>query len=457
MSTNLTKNIQLKIPLVSTPMDTVTESEMAIHMALNGGIGIIHNNMPIEDQVREVEIVKRFKNGFITNPVVMSPDNVLHDIDQLKFSGIPITENGKLGSKLVGIVTTRDIDFMKDRSIKLSEVMTRDHLVVAKQGDSLEEANRLLTKSKKGKLPVVDEHFNLCGLMCRADLKKHRDFPLATKHPQTKQLRVGAAIGTRPDDKDRLAGLVKAGVDVVVVDSSQGDSKYQHDMIRFIKATYPGLDVIGGNVVTMDQARHLIECGVDGLRVGMGVGSICTTQEVTAVGRPQATAVYKTALYAKEFGVPVIADGGISSISHIVKALALGASAVMMGSMFAGTAETPGSYTYVNGVRVKNYRGMGSSAVMAAKAGANRYFADSEAVRVAQGVSGFVSDKGSVNKFIPYLISGVSHGLQNVGAKSLDILRANTYSGKQRFEVRTNAAIVEGGVHSLVSYEKPLI
>jgi len=386
----------------------------------------------------------------------MSPNHTLADIDQLGFSGVPVTEDGRLHSKLLGIVTTRDIDFIKDRTTKLADVMTKD-LVTANIQHGLEQANEILRKSKKGKLPVVDGDFKLRALMCRADLKKHRDFPLATKSQTTKQLMVGAAIGTRDDDKERLARLVAEGVDVVVVDSSQGDSTFQHDMIRYIKSTYPNLDVIGGNVVTRQQAEHLIKCGVDGLRVGMGVGSICTTQEVTAVGRPQATAVYRVSSYARQFGVPVIADGGIASISHIMKALSLGASTVMMGSMLAGTAETPGDYVYQDGVRLKRYRGMGSKDVILAKAGAKRYFSENETVRVAQGVSGYVSDRGSVHKFMPYITTGVKHGMQNVGAKSLTILHEMNSNGALRFEVRTSAAIVEGGVHSLHSYEKPMI
>jgi IMP dehydrogenase len=455
MESNLTKNIILQVPLVSSPMDTVTEHEMAVNMALQGGIGIIHNNLTIEEQVREVSLVKNFKNGFITNPVVMSPNHTVADIDQLRFRGVPITEDGKLFSKLVGIVTTRDIDFVKDRSTKLSEVMTHaKDLVVTNVRTSLEEANKALTSSKKGKLPVVDDDFKLHALMCRADLQKHRDYPLATKSATTKQLMVGAAIGTRDDDKKRLELLVAAGVDVVIVDSSQGDSVFQHEMVRYIKKTYPKLDVIGGNVVTRLQAKHLIDCGVDGLRVGMGVGSICTTQEVTAVGRAQATAVYRVSSYAKQFGVPVTADGGISSISHIMKALSLGASAVMMGSMFAGTTESPGEYIFQDGVRLKRYRGMGSKDVMSSKAGAKRYFSEDEHIRVSQGVSGWVADKGSVVKYIPYLVTGVKHGMQNVGARSVRELHSMNTAGSLRFEVRTNTAIAEGGVHSLHSYEK---
>jgi IMP dehydrogenase len=455
LSSNLTRNIVLKNPLVSSPMDTVTESTMAIYMALFGGIGIIHNNNTIEEQVAHVKAVKRFKNGFINDPVVMSPENTIADIDKLKFSGIPITVDGKMNSKLVGIVTTRDIDFVKDRTKKLKEVMTKD-LITINSSVTLDQAKDVLGNCKKGKLPMVDADGNLCGLMCRTDLKKHRDFPLATKDKQTR-LMVGAAVATRDEDKDRLDQLVAAGVDVVVVDSSQGDSLFQYGMIKHIKSKYPNLDVIGGNVVTALQAKHLIDCGVDGLRVGMGVGSICTTQQVTAVGRSQATAVYKVAALARQHGIPIVADGGVASISHIMKALALGASAVMMGSLLAGTEETPGEFIYEDGLRLKRYRGMGSKDVMAAKAGARRYFSETETVRVAQGVSGLVPDKGSLRTYFPYLTSGLKHGMQNVGAKSIPILQEKLYNGHLRFEVRTNAAITEGGVHSLYSYEKNML
>merc|ERR1711972_971390 len=358
---------------------------------------------------------------------------------------------------LLGMVTKRDTDFVKDRaSTKVLDIMTKvEHCVKGKHGVNLSVANKLLTDSKKGKIPLLSEDGRLMALVSRTDLKKNADFPLATKD-RNNNLRVAASVGTRPSDRDRVRALVTAGVDAIVVDSSQGDSMYQHEMIKWMKQEFSELQVIGGNVVTRLQAKHLIECGVDALRVGMGIGSICTTQEVCACGRAQASAVYNVAKLARAYGVPILADGGISSPGHIMKALALGAGTVMCGSLLVGSEESPGEYFFSeSGVRLKRYRGMGSLDAMK-KGSDDRYFGSATVVKVAQGVSGTVQDKGSIHRYLPYLTQGVRHGMQDIGAKSVEELKEQLYSGELRFELRSAAAQREGGVHGLHSFERKL-
>lgn len=433
-----TKSISLKTPIASSPMDTVTETTMAIAMALEGGIGIIHSKMPIEKQVAQVENVKRYEQGFISSPLCITPNMTCGELAKLRekcgFSGFPVTESGKLHSKLLGLVTKRDADFFSDSTL-MTEIMTKvEDLVTAKEGIGLREANQILSDSKKGKLPIVNAAGEIVGLLARKDLIKNQDFPAASKD-LNKSLRVAAAVNVLADDrKERVKALANAGVDAIVFDNRQGDNEDQLEIIRWTKKEFPKMQVIGGNVVTRRQAKNLLDAGVDALRVGMGISSVSTAHKDRGCGRAQASAVYNVAKIARCYNVPVIADGGISSPGHIVKALCLGAEAVMCGSLLAGTEESPGEYFYADsGTRLKAYSGIASS-----------------------GVRGAVQDKGSLHKYMPYLNQGVRHGMQDIGAKSVPDLIDKMVSEHLRFELRSSAAQREGGVHGLHSFERKL-
>ncbi|XXG65650.1 hypothetical protein AAC387_Pa05g3294 [Persea americana] len=457
LTTKLSRNLDLSIPCVASPMDTVSESSMAVAMAALGGISILHyNNLPSE-QAALLRSAKSRRIPFVSDPVVKSPSDFISSSSAFDASPcVFVTASGTAKSKLLGVVSQSDWERLSDRhDAPLSDYMTKVP-VTASSRYSFEQAAGIIAAKKIDYLPLVSEAGGeLVDLVTASDVERIRGFPKLglPSLGRDGEFLVGAAVGTREQDKERLEHLVKAGADVVILDSSQGNSIYQIDMIKYVKRTYPELDVIGGNVVTAYQAENLIKAGVDGLRVGMGSGSICTTQEVCAVGRGQATAVYKVASIAERSGVPVIADGGIANSGHIVKALVLGASTVMMGSFLAGSNEAPGVYTYEGGRRVKKYRGMGSLEAMT-KGSDARYLGDKSKLKIAQGVVGAVADKGSVLKFIPYTMQAVKQGFQDLGASSLqsahDLLRSNVL----RLEVRTGAAQTEGGVHDLVYYEK---
>ncbi|KAK1321104.1 Inosine-5'-monophosphate dehydrogenase 2 [Acorus calamus] len=457
LRTNLTRNLSLSLPIVSSPMDTVTESSMAVSIASLGGIGILHYNNTPSEQSSLIRSVKSRRLPFITDlPPSVSPSDQISSADD--FGSSPCVLVTAESGRLLGFVARSDWEARSDaRDAPAKDLMRPSPPSVTASCD-FERTAEFLAREALDFVPTVDADGVVVDLVTKGDVERVRRFPRLGVPPtvgEDGRFLVGAAVGTREEDKRRLEELVKAGADVVVLDSSQGNSIYQIEMIKHVKRTYPGLDVIGGNVVTAYQAENLIQAGVDGLRVGMGSGSICTTQEVCAVGRGQATAVYKVASIAARSGVPVIADGGIGNSGHIVKALVLGASTVMMGSFLAGSHEAPGVYEFRDGSRVKKYRGMGSLEAM--KKGSDaRYLGDTSKLKVAQGVVGAVADKGSTLNFIPYTMHAVKQGFQDLGASSLksahDLLRSSVL----RLEVRSGAAQVEGGVHGLVKYEKKL-
>ena len=421
LTTHLTKKIQLNIPMMSAGMDTVTEHRMAIAIARQGGIGIIHKNMSIEAQAEEVDKVKRSEYGVITDPFYLSPEHTLEDANALmakfRISGVPITE----GRKLVGIITNRDLKFEEDFSRKIREVMTSKNLVTAKEGVTLAEAKKILAKARVEKLPIVDDDFNLKGLITIKDIEKQIKYPLSAKDEQGRLL-CGAAVGITKNVMDRVTALVNAKVDCIVIDSAHGHSKNIITTLKEIKAAYPDLQVIVGNVATGEATKALIEAGADAVKIGIGPGSICTTRGVAGIGVPQVSAVMDCYEAAKPYGVPIIADGGIKYSGDMTKALAAGANVCMMGSMFAGCDEAPGEFELYQGRKYKVYRGMGSIAAME-NGSKDRYFQTEAKKLVPEGVEGRVAYKGTVEDTIFQLVGGIRSGMGYCGAKDIKTLQ----------------------------------
>ena len=441
LGTQLTKKIHLNIPLLSSAMDTVTEYKMAIAMAREGGIGIIHKNMTIEDQIEQVDMVKRSENGVITNPFYLAPDNTLQDADNLmakyRISGVPICVEDR---KLVGIITNRDMKFEEDFSRPISEVMTHENLVTAPEGITLEEAKRLLGKHKIEKLPIVDKDFRLKGLITIKDIEKADKYPNSARD-ESGRLLCGAAIGVTEDVVQRAGGLLEAGADVLALDSAHGHSKNIIQCVRNIKKQFPHAQLIAGNVATAGGTQALIEAGADCVKVGIGPGSICTTRVVAGIGVPQITAIYDAACAAKKYGVPIIADGGIKYSGDIVKALAAGASTVMMG---------PGETEIYQGRQFKVYRGMGSLAAMA-KGSKDRYFQEGNSKLVPEGVEGRVPYKGSLSDTVYQLLGGIRSGMGYCGCPTIGQLQE-----RGQFVRITSAGLIESHPHDItITKEAP--
>lgn len=449
LTTNLTKSIKLNLPLISASMDTVTESVMAIAMAREGGIGIIHKNMSIEEQAKEVDRVKRQENGVINNPFSLSPENTVKEADELmaryRISGVPIT----VDEKLVGIITNRDLVFETDFSQPIKNLMTSENLITGKVGTTLEEAKQILKKNKIEKLPLVDENNKLMGLITIKDIEKIKRFPNAAKDSNGRLL-CGAAVGVTKDMMLRVDALYNAGVDVITIDTAHGHSKGVMDAVKTVKAKYPNLQVIAGNVATKEAVEDLIKAGADCVKVGIGPGAICTTRVVAGVGVPQLTAVMDCYEAGAKYGVPIIADGGIKYSGDIVKALAAGACAVMMGSMLAGCEEAPGDTEIYQGRKYKVYRGMGSIGAM--NAGSNdRYFQEDAKKFVPEGVEGRVAFKGPVADTIFQLAGGIRSGMGYLGSKTIEEL-----CEKATFVIQTSAGLKESHPHDIsITKEAP--
>ncbi len=449
LTTNLTKRIRLNIPMMSAGMDTVTEYRMAIAMARQGGIGIIHKNMSIEAQADEVDKVKRSENGVITDPFSLTPEHTLADADALmakfRISGVPITE----GRKLVGIITNRDLKFETDFKKKIKESMTSENLITAKAGITLDQAKEILAKARKEKLPIVDDDYNLVGLITIKDIEKTIKYPLSAKDSQGRLL-CGAAVGITANVLDRVKELIDAKVDVVVLDSAHGHSENVLKCVRMIKEKYPDLQVIAGNVATGEGTRALIEAGADAVKVGIGPGSICTTRVVAGIGVPQITAIMSAYEVAKEYGVPIIADGGIKYSGDMTKAIAAGGDVCMMGSMFAGCEESPGTYELYQGKKYKVYRGMGSISAME-NGSKDRYFQTDAKKLVPEGVEGRVAYKGSVEDTVFQLMGGLRSGMGYCGTATIEELKQNG-----RFVKISAASLKESHPHDIhITKEAP--
>lgn len=423
LSTYLTKDIKLNIPMMSSGMDTVTEHRMAIAMARQGGIGVIHKNMSIEEQAEEVDRVKRSENGVITDPFYLSPDHTLEDANNLmakfRISGVPITE----GKKLVGIITNRDLKFETDFTKKIKESMTSEGLVTAQEGITLDEAKKILATARKEKLPIVDKDGNLSGLITIKDIEKQIKYPLAAKDSQGRLL-CAAAVGVTANIVERVDALVKAKVDAVVIDTAHGHSANVLKVIKMLRDSYPDLQIIAGNVATGSGTKALIEAGVNAVKVGIGPGSICTTRIVAGIGVPQITAIMDSYAAAKEYGVPIIADGGIKYSGDMTKAIAAGANVCMMGSIFAGCDESPGTFELFQGRKYKVYRGMGSIAAME-NGSKDRYFQADAKKLVPEGVEGRVAYKGTVEDTVFQLMGGLRSGMGYCGTANIDDLKEN--------------------------------
>ncbi|PSL23645.1 inosine-5'-monophosphate dehydrogenase [Planomicrobium soli] len=452
LSVELTSTIKLNIPIISAGMDTVTEAKMAISMARQGGLGIIHKNMSIEEQAENVTTVKRSENGVITDPFFLTPTHQVFDAEHLmgkyRISGVPIVNNEE-EQKLVGIITNRDLRFIQDYSLPINDVMTKEQLVTAEVGTTLEEAEKILQQYKIEKLPLVDNDGVLKGLITIKDIEKVIEFPYAAKDAHGRLL-VGAAVGVTSDTMRRVEQLVKAQVDVIVLDTAHGHSKGVLDMVEQIRATYPQLAIIAGNVATAEGTKALIEAGADVVKVGIGPGSICTTRVVAGVGVPQITAVYDCATEARKHGKAIIADGGIKYSGDIIKALAAGGNAAMLGSLLAGTTESPGETEIFQGRRFKTYRGMGSIAAME-KGSKDRYFQDEAKKLVPEGIEGRLPYKGPLADTIHQLLGGIRAGMGYCGTKDLKTLREEA-----QFIRMTGAGLRESHPHDVqITKESP--